>query len=363
MKFNNLTRQQDFIKDDINKSINRVLNHGKYILGPEVMELEESLSHFTGSKFCISTSSGTDALLISLMAINLKNGDEVITTPFTFVSTIEVIVLLGAKPIFVDIEEDTCNINAEAIEAKITSRTKAIIPVSLFGQTSDMDRINEIAKLNGNIAVIEDAAQSFGATYNQKRSCNLSKIGCTSFFPAKPLGCYGDGGAIFTNDETIDTICRSLRIHGQKKKYEYSRIGIGGRMDTLQCAILLSKFKIFENEITLRKNITKRYDQMIDSLGIKRLIVRDNRTSVSAQYCIFVDDRQKLIEFLEDSGIPTAIYYPKPLNEQDAYKKFNKDSMPVASKVSKKILSLPMSAYLTDKEQDTIYNLLKKYLN
>jgi UDP-2-acetamido-2-deoxy-ribo-hexuluronate aminotransferase len=363
MQFNNLFKQQELIKDDIDKSISRVLSHGKYIMGPEVKELEATLSKFTGSKFCITTSSGTDALLISLMAIGIKNGDEVITTPFTFVSTVEVIVSLGAIPIFVDIEEDTCNINAELIEEKITKKTKAIIAVSLFGQTSDMKKINRIAEAHANIAVIEDAAQSFGATYDDKRSCNLSKIGCTSFFPAKPLGCYGDGGAIFTNDEVIDNISRSIRIHGQKKTYEYERLGLGGRMDTLQCAILLAKFKIFENEIILRKKISKRYDDIMDSLGIRRLTLRNNRTSVSAQYCIFTNERQKIIQTLNNAGIPTAIYYPKPLNEQEAYKKFNYEFMPIASKTSKIILSLPMSAYLTDEEQNIIFDTLKKNIN
>ena len=242
--FIDLKTQYTSISEKVEKRIKAVLEHGQYILGPEVLEIETLLAHRVGSSNCITVSSGTDALLISLMALGIGRGDEVITTNYSFVSTVEVIVLCGATPVFVDIEPETCNIDATLIEDKITEKTKAIIPVSLYGQPADMDAINDIAARNGNLAVIEDGAQSFGATYKGKSSCNLSTIGCTSFFPSKPLGCYGDGGAIFTSDNNLAKICREIRVHGQSKKYTHERVGLGGRMDTLQCAILLAKIEI-----------------------------------------------------------------------------------------------------------------------
>jgi UDP-2-acetamido-2-deoxy-ribo-hexuluronate aminotransferase len=251
------------IRDHLETRINRVLDHGKYIMGPEIEELEERLSEYVESNYCITVASGTEALLISLMSIGLKPGDEVITTPFTWVSTAEVIALLGGVPVFADIEEDTCNIDANNIESLITDKTKAILPVSLFGQPSDMDLINTIAAKH-NLIVIEDAAQSFGSTYKKSKSCSLSNIGCTSFFPSKPLGCYGDGGAIFTNDENIAQISKELRVHGAEKKHWFTRVGVGGRMDTLQAAIVLAKLDLFPEEVEKRKEVGSRYNFMLD---------------------------------------------------------------------------------------------------
>ena len=249
LQFIDLKSQYAALRETINARIQRVLDHGQYIMGPEVKELEDKLAAYTGAKHCITVASGTEALLIALMALDLKPGDEVITTPFTFAATAEMIVLLGGKPVFVDIEPDTCNIDASLIEAKIAARTRAIMPVSLYGQCADMDEINAIAARHGHIPVIEDAAQSFGATYKGRKSCNLSTFGCTSFFPSKPLGCYGDGGAIFTNDDALAQACREIRVHGQSKRYTHTRVGVGGRMDTIQCAVVLGKLERFEWEI------------------------------------------------------------------------------------------------------------------
>jgi len=296
-----------------------VLHHGQYILGPEVRELEQQLAAYTGAPHCITVASGTEALLISLMALGIGPGDEIITTPFTFVATAEVIVLLGAKPVFVDIEPDTGNIDATLIEARITDRTKAILPVSLYGQPADMDAINAIAARHGNIPVIEDAAQSFGATYRDKKSCNLSTLGCTSFFPSKPLGCYGDGGAIFTSDDQLAQACREIRVHGQSQRYVHTRIGVGGRMDTLQCAVLLAKLPRFDWEVEQRIAIGQRYNALMDQAGIARIQQRPDRASVFAQYTVQVNDRATLQARLQAAGIPTAVHYPVPLNQQPAY--------------------------------------------
>ena len=251
LEFIDLKSQYAALRDNIDARIRRVLEHGQYIMGPEVKQLETALATFTGARHCITVSSGTEALLIALMALDLAPGDEVITTPFTFAATAETIVLAGAKPVFVDIEPDTCNIDVRQIESKITSRTRAIMPVSLYGQAADMDEINAIAARHG-LTVIEDAAQSFGATYKGRKSCNLSTFGCTSFFPSKPLGCYGDGGAIFTNDDRLAQACREIRVHGQSARYTHTRLGVGGRMDTLQCAVVLGKLDRVEWEIAQR---------------------------------------------------------------------------------------------------------------
>ena len=305
-------------KNLINKKIKNVLDHGQYILGPEVIELENQLSKYVGTKYCVTTSSGTDALLISLMSLGIKSGDEVITTPFSFISTAEVIVLLGAKPIFVDINIHTCNIKVSDIEKKITKKTKAIIAVSLFGQPAEFKKINSIAKKN-NIVVIEDAAQSFGSEYYGKKSCNLSTIGCTSFFPSKPLGCFGDGGAIFTNDKKIFDLSKKIRVHGAVKKYIHDYIGVQGRMDTLQCAIVLAKLTFFKKELSLRKKIGERYDSEFDKLKIKRINILKNTTSVYGQYTIFLNNRDKVRQILSDCKIPTAINYPLPIDHQKPY--------------------------------------------
>lgn len=359
--FVDLKVQYQALRPQIHARINAVLEHGQYIMGPEVRELEDRLSAYTGAKHCIAVASGTEALLISLMALGIEPGDEVITTPFSFVATAEVIVLLGAKPVFVDIEPDTCNINAGLIEAKISARTRAIMPVSLYGQPADMDEINDIA-VRHNISVIEDAAQSFGAEYKGRKSCNLSTIGCTSFFPSKPLGCYGDGGAIFTNVDAIAEACREIRIHGQSQRYVHTRIGVGGRMDTLQCAVVLAKLERFDWEIAQRQALARRYTELFGvvrpndaEVGIEVLNVRPDRTSVFAQYTVLVADREECQKRLQAAGIPTAVHYPLPLNEQPAYAHFGcADGTPVAHQIAKVVISLPMYADLTAAVQQDI---------
>ena len=360
INFIDLKSQYEALRTTINERIQKVLDHGQYIMGPEVKELEGQLASYTGAKHCITVASGTEALLISLMALDLKPGDEVITTPFTFVATAEVIVLLGAVPVFVDIEPDTCNINASLIEAAITPKTRAIMPVSLYGQPADMDEINAIAARHGNIPVIEDAAQSFGATYKGRKSCNLSTIGCTSFFPSKPLGCYGDGGAIFTNDSSIAQACREIRVHGQSERYVHARIGVGGRMDTLQCAIVLAKLERFESEVDRRAAIGARYSELIGSLGIARIQVRSDRTTVYAQYTVAVDNRDKVVAILKSAGVPTAVHYPVPLNQQPAYKDLCAGAAtPESAAISKRVMSLPMSPDLSESCQDRIAGALR----
>jgi UDP-2-acetamido-2-deoxy-ribo-hexuluronate aminotransferase len=359
--FIDLKTQYQALKPQIQARIDVVLENGQYIMGPEVKELEDKLAVFTGAKHCITCASGTEALLMSLMALGIGPGDEIVTTPFTFVATAEVIVLLGAKPVFVDVETDTGNINADLIEAAITPRTKAIMPVSLYGQTADMDAINAIAAKHGNLPVIEDAAQSFGATYKGRQSCNLSTIGCTSFFPSKPLGCYGDGGAIFTNDDAMAQALREIRVHGQSQRYVHTRLGVGGRMDTLQCAIVLAKLERFEWEVQQRMEIGQRYTDLISSSRaqlsnpqevIQAITIRPERTSVYAQYTVMVPDREALQKRLADAGIPTAVHYPVPLNEQPAYKHLCcPECTPVAKQLAKRVMSLPMSADLDAKVQ------------
>jgi UDP-2-acetamido-2-deoxy-ribo-hexuluronate aminotransferase len=353
--FIDLKTQYQVLKPQIQARMDAVLEHGQYIMGPEVKELEDKLAAFTGAKHCITCASGTEALLMSLMALGIGPGDEIVTTPFTFVATAEVIVLLGAKPIFVDVEPDTGNINADLIEVAITPRTKAIMPVSLYGQTADMDAINAIAAKHGNLPVIEDAAQSFGATYKGRQSCNLSTIGCTSFFPSKPLGCYGDGGAIFTSDDALAQAMREIRVHGQSQRYVHTRVGVGGRMDTLQCAIVLAKMERFEWEVQQRHEIGERYNQRLDQAGIARIQQRPDRTSVYAQYTVMVPNREALQKRLAEAGIPTAVHYPVPLNEQPAYKHLCcPDCTPVAQQLAKRVMSLPMSAELTLEQQQHI---------
>jgi UDP-2-acetamido-2-deoxy-ribo-hexuluronate aminotransferase len=350
MQFIDLKTQYNELRQSINSRIQTVLDHGQYIMGPEVKELEDRLSAYIGAKHCITVASGTEALLISLMAIGIKPGDEVITTPFSFIATAEVIVLLGAKPVFVDIEPDTCNINAALIEEKITNKTKAIMPVSLYGQPADMDEINAIAEKHA-LVVIEDAAQSFGATYKGKKSCNLSTIGCTSFFPSKSLGCYGDGGAIFTSNDEIAQAIREIRIHGQSQRYEHTRLGVGGRMDTLQCAILLAKLESFEWEIEQRIAIGLKYNQLFEG-KIKTVIQRQDRTSIFAQYTVFIDKREFVQTQLKKADIPTAVHYPTPMHLQPAYQNLCcPDCNPESVKTAANVMSLPMHPYMIDSDQ------------
>lgn len=356
--FIDLKRQYEALKPEIQASIIAVLEHGQFIMGPEVKQLEDKLSDLVGAGHCITVASGTEALLISLMALDIGPGDEVITTPFTFVATAEVIVLLGATPVFVDIEPDTCNIDAAKIEAAITPKTRAIMPVSLYGQPADMDEINAIAARHG-LPVIEDAAQSFGATYKGRKSCNLSTIGCTSFFPSKPLGCYGDGGAIFTNDDALAKVMREIRVHGQERRYHHSRIGVGGRMDTLQCAIVLAKLARFDWEVGQRTRIGQAYNQLLDKAGISRVQQRPDRTSVFAQYTILTVEREALQQQLNSAGIPTAIHYPTPLNRQPAYRRYAGGVVtPISDVIATRVMSLPMGPDLAASDQERIVQTL-----
>ena len=363
LDFIDLNSQYAALKDSIAERMQRVLDHGQYIMGPEVAELEGRLAAYTGAKHCVTVASGTEALLIALMALELKPGDEVVTTPFTFAATAEMIVLLGGVPVFADIEPDTCNIDAALIEAKITPRTRAIMPVSLYGQVADMDAINAIAARHG-LAVIEDAAQSFGASHQGRKSCNLSTIGCTSFFPSKPLGCYGDGGALFTNDDRIAQAAREIRVHGQSARYTHTRVGVGGRMDTLQCAVVLAKLERFEWEIAQRLVLGERYRKALADLpSLDLLAVRDDRDCVWAQYTVFVDDRAAVQAALKAQGIPTAVHYPKPVHHQPAYAHLCcAECCPVSVTASQRVMSLPMSADLTHAQQDRVVAALRHAL-
>jgi len=363
IEFIDLKTQYANLKQVINARIQRVLDHGKYIMGPEVRELEERLEAYTGAKHCITVASGTEALLISLMALGVKAGDEVITTPFTFVATVEVIVLLGATPVFVDVQADTCNIDPVLIEAAITPKTKAIIPVCLYGQVADMDEINAIATRHGNIPVIEDAAQSFGATYKGRKTCNLSTIGCTSFFPSKPLGCYGDGGAIFTNDDELAGAMREIRVHGQAHRYHHVRVGVGGRMDTLQCAVVLAKLDRFDWEIEQRIQAGAFYlDLLQDIASVQTLMVKPDRTCVWGQFTIQVENRDEIQADLKLEGVPTHVHYPTPLHLQPAYKNLHRisGSLEKSEKVAKRVLSLPMHPYIDHETQERIVGTVAK---
>ena len=362
IKINDLSGQYKIINKSVNKRISSVLKHGKYILGPEVYELEDLLAKYTKSSYCITVSSGTDALLISLLAIGIKPNDEVITASFSFGATSEVLKLIGAKPVYVDVERLTGNINANKISEKITKKTKAIIAVSLYGQVSDMDEINKIAKLHGNIPVIEDASQSFGALYKNRRSCNLSLIGCTSFFPTKPLGCYGDGGAIFTNNKALYEKCKKLRIHGQKNKYNYEYIGINGRLDTIQAAVLLSKMEIFESELSKRKQIAEIYKHYLEKFNIEFIREKKDYISVYAQFTVLLKKRDKIAYELMKNGIECAIHYPKPLSEINIYDGIrNNKATPVANQLARDVLSIPFHPYLSEKMIIRIINKLVEY--
>jgi len=373
---NQLLPEGHTLREDIDNNIKKVIDHGKYILGPEVKQLEEKLATYVGVKHCVGVSSGTDALLIALMAIGIKPGDEIITTPFSFFATAETIVLLGAIPVFVDIDPITYNLDPLKLETAISRRTKAIIPVSLYGQPADFKKINAIAK-KYSIPVIEDGAQSFGSTHHDKKSGNLSIIGTTSFFPSKPLGGYGDGGACFTNNDKFAKKMREISLHGQIKRYDHLNIGINGRLDTLQAAILLSKIKVFDNEILLRQKIAKRYTDIFKKNSfIKTPDILDYNTSVYAQYTIQVNQREEIINFLKTKSIPTAVHYPILLSDQDALKiknkknplkkffskkKFKSYNLSNASSICNKVLSLPMHPLLSEVDQDYIIEQVLNY--
>lgn len=347
IEFIDLKAQQALIKDKIDANIQRVLAHGQYILGPEVAELEEKLAAFVGAKYCISVANGTDALQIAQMALGIGPGDEVITPGFTYIATAETVALLGAKPVYVDVDPRTYNLDPQLLEAAITPRTKAIIPVSLYGQCADFDAINAIAARHG-IPVIEDAAQSFGATYKGKRSCNLATIACTSFFPSKPLGCYGDGGAIFTNDDELAKVMRQIARHGQDRRYHHIRVGVNSRLDTLQAAILLPKLEIFSEEVELRQRIAAKYRQLLSRAGVTTTpFVEVHNMSVYAQYTIQVENRQAVQAKLQAQGIPTAVHYPIPLNKQPAVAD-SSVCLPVGDAIAEKVMSLPFHPYITE---------------
>lgn len=345
IEFIDLKKQQARIKDKLDAAIQRVLSHGQYILGPEVAELEGKLASFVGAKHCITCANGTDALQIALMALGVKVGDEVITPGFSYIATAEAAAVLGAKAVYVDIDAATYNMDPTLLEARITPQTKAIIPVSLYGQCADFDAINEIAARYG-IPVIEDAAQSFGARYNGARSCNLSTIACTSFFPSKPLGCYGDGGAMFTNDDHLALVMRQIARHGQDRRYHHIRVGVNSRLDTLQAAVLLQKLEIFEEEIQLRQAVADQYTQLLNNAGVSTTPVVDPRSeSVYAQYTIKVQRREVLQEKLKAAGVPTVVHYPIPLNRQPAVADASIE-LAVGDQVAQQVLSLPMHPYL-----------------
>lgn len=357
MQFIDLVAQQDRIKDKLNANIQKVLAHGQYILGPEVHELEEKLSSYTGAKYCITCANGTDALQIAQMAFGIGPGDEVITPGFTYIATAETVAVLGAKPIYVDINPKTYNLDIEQLEAAITPRTKAIIGVSLYGQCADFDAINAIAA-KYNIPVIEDAAQSFGASYKGKKSCNLTTVACTSFFPSKPLGCYGDGGAIFTNNEALATIMRQIARHGQDRRYHHIRIGVNSRLDTLQAAILLPKLEILDDEMQARQHVAETYHQLFTEAGITTIpFIEAHNQSAWAQYTIQVNNRDEVQAKLKEQGIPTTVHYPIPLNKQPAVADSNA-VLPVGDAVAERVMSLPMHPYLTEAEQESIVKAL-----
>jgi len=355
INFIDIRRQYERYQPEIDAQIRSVLNDAAFIMGKQVAQLELQLAAYTGAKHAIACASGTDALQLVLMAYGIKPGDEIITTPFTFIATAEIISLLGAKPVFVDIRNDTFNIDPLKIAKAIGPKTRGIIAVDIFGQCADYEEINRIAKEHG-LFVIEDAAQSFGAQYKGKMACSLADVGCTSFFPAKPLGCYGDGGMMFTDDETTAMVLRSLRGHGAGgHKYEHVRIGMNSRLDTLQAGVLLAKFKHFPEEIKLRNNIADYYSQALKETGVTPVVLGSN-LCVYAQYNLVVKNREAIQKRLQENQIPTAIYYPKPLHLQPAYADLGhkNDDFPVAEYVCGHILALPMHAFLTREEQDHI---------
>jgi UDP-2-acetamido-2-deoxy-ribo-hexuluronate aminotransferase len=362
IQFIDLKAQYQHLKADIDARIHAVLDHGQYIMGPEVKEVEQQLAAYTGVKHAIGVCDGTKALLIALMALGVGRGDEVITTPFTFIATGEMIALLGATPVFVDIDPISYNLDPALLEAAITPRTKAIMPVSLYGQCADFTAINAIADKHG-IAVIEDGAQSFGASQHGKKSGSLSTIGCTSFFPSKPLGCYGDGGACFTNDDELAKKMREIRVHGQDRRYHHPVIGLNGRLDTIQAAVLLAKLPSFADEVAARERIGARYSVLLQDVARVPVIGAGN-THVYAQYTIEVDNREAVQKALQELGVPTAVHYPIPLHLQPAFAHLGlgEGSFPLAEAAGKRVMSLPMHPFLDEATQDAIVAAVKKAL-
>jgi UDP-2-acetamido-2-deoxy-ribo-hexuluronate aminotransferase len=360
MQFIDLKSRHQLIGDKINVRIQKVMDHGQFILGPEVEELEQKLAEYTGSNHCVTVSSGTDSLLIALMALGVGAGDEVITVSYTWISTAEVVALLGAKPVFVDIRPDTWNMDEALLESAITDKTKAIMPVSIYGQCPNMDAINAIAE-KYNLPVVEDGAQSFGATYNGKKSCNLSTIGSTSFFPSKPLGCYGDGGALFTNDDELAEKFRWIRVHGQERKHHHPILGINGRMDTLQAAILIEILEVFPDEVLMREQLGQAYSEGLANIeGLETPRIGEHNTSVYAQYTILSEQREEIQQSLKEKDIPSVSYYSVPLHLQPVFKNLGhkEGDFPISEKVANKCLSLPMSPYLSREDQTKVIDVI-----
>jgi UDP-2-acetamido-2-deoxy-ribo-hexuluronate aminotransferase len=368
MDFIDLKAQQAILPA-LMERIQRVLSHGQYIMGPEVKELEDKLAAYVGVKHAISCSSGTDALLMPLMAHGVGPGDAVFTTPFTFIATAEVIQLLRATPVFVDIDPRTFNLDPEALGEAVAGlaknrrtaslKPKGIITVDLFGQPADYDKINAIARRYG-LFVLEDAAQSFGATYKGKRTGALAEVAATSFFPAKPLGGYGDGGAIFTDNDDLADAMRSIRVHGQgTHRYDHVRLGINGRLDTLQAAILLAKLEVFAGEVVARQEVAGRYSSALKKV-VQVPYVAPECTSVWAQYSVLSDRREALQQQLKEQGIPTAVYYPLPLHLQGAFAhlQYHPGDFPISEGIAGQIFSLPMHPYLSEADQGKIINTL-----
>ena len=360
MQFIDLAAQQARIKKQIDANIEQVLSHGQYILGPEVAELEDKLAAYCGAKHCIGVANGTDALQIALMALGVGAGDEVITPGFTYIATAETVALLGAKPVYVDVDEQTYNLDPALLEAAVTERTKAIIPVSLYGQCADFDAVNAIAARH-NLPVIEDAAQSFGASYKGRKSGSLTTVSCTSFFPSKPLGCYGDGGAVFTDDDNLAAVIRQIARHGQDRRYHHIRVGVNSRLDTLQAAILLPKLAILEEEIGLRGRVAAVYAQELDKAGIAAPFIESHNISAYAQYTVRVKNRDAVQTALKAAGIPTAVHYPIPLNKQPAVA--SDAVLPVGDLVAEEVLSLPMHPYITEEQVRQVVGALAQALS
>lgn len=364
--FIDLKSQYKALKNSIDSRIQKVLESGAYIGGPEVAELEKTLAQHTGTKHCLAVASGTDALLIPMMALGIGPGDEVITTAFSFIATAETIVLAGATPVYVDIDRKTFNIDPKKIEAAITSKTKAIMPVSLYGQVADMDEINAIAKKH-NLFVIEDTAQSYGAKYKDKKSGNLTTAAGTSFYPAKPLGCYGDGGAIFTNDDQLNVAMKEIREHGSEKRYYHTRLGVNGRLDTIQCAILLAKMERYDWEVEQRNRVARRYDnafkgfQSIDK-EFSTPFVHSHNESVWAQYTLTITNRDLFQKKMTELQVPTAVHYPMTMPDQPWYKNNTKCShdISISRWASNHVVSLPLYPDMDDKTQDIVIDAVKK---
>lgn len=358
--FANLQLQYQAYKHKIDSNLQVILNKSNYILGEEVELLEQELENFTGAKYAITCSSGTDALLLALMAIEIQPNDEIITTPFTWISAAEMIALIKAKPVFVDIEPDTYNMNTNLIEKAINKKTKAIMPVNLYGQPADINAIQAIAR-KYNLKVIIDGAQSFGSTYNNKSDSNLGDISITSFFPSKPLGCYGDGGAVFTNNENYAKKIKLLRVHGQNKRNHHQYIGIGARLDTIQAAILLAKLPYLSKELKNRQKIADYYTNSLSNI-LQTPVIRPNRSSAWAQYTLRVKNRDSFQQKLKNENIPTSIFYPIPLHLQECFKylNYNRNDFVVSEKASKEVISIPMNPFLSNEQLDYIILNIKK---